>query len=162
MMIIRYTTEEDWETLRDIRLASLLDIPTAFGQLHASAVAYSETAWRDRAAGRSAAKFLLAYLQDATVGIIGHVINQHAEFNVIAMWVKSEYRGMHIAAGLMAAVKAQAMMERHHRIVLDVSPDNTRALAFYRRQGFVFLPEWEALASYPEITVQKMEWKAGK
>jgi ribosomal protein S18 acetylase RimI-like enzyme len=48
----------------------------------------------------------------------------------------------------------------HRRVVLDVSPDNARAAAFYRKLGFSFLPEWEPLASYPEITVQKMEWLA--
>jgi RimJ/RimL family protein N-acetyltransferase len=42
--------------------------------------------------------------------------------------------------------------------VLDVSPDNARAAAFYKKQGFVFLPEWEALESHPHIQVQKMEW----
>jgi hypothetical protein len=43
---------------------------------------------------------------------------------------------------------------------LGVSPDNVRASAFYRKQGFVFLPEWEPLASHPDIQVQKMEWRS--
>jgi ribosomal protein S18 acetylase RimI-like enzyme len=43
---------------------------------------------------------------------------------------------------------------------LDVSPDNERAAAFYRKHGFSFLPEWEALESHPDIEVQKMEWRA--
>ena len=46
------------------------------------------------------------------------------------------------------------------RLVLDVSPDNARAAAFYKKQGFVFLPEWEPLESHPHIQVQKMEWLA--
>jgi hypothetical protein len=51
-MMIRLTTEADWEVLREMRLASLLDTPTAFGVTHASAAANSEAQWRDRAAGR--------------------------------------------------------------------------------------------------------------
>jgi ribosomal protein S18 acetylase RimI-like enzyme len=67
---------------------------------------------------------------------------------------------MDVAARLVDAMKASAVSQGHARVVLDVSPDNGRAAAFYRRQGFAFLPEWEALASHPDISVQKMEWRA--
>jgi hypothetical protein len=37
---IRPTTEEDWEILKTIRLAALLDSPTAFGLSYATAASY--------------------------------------------------------------------------------------------------------------------------
>ena len=57
-------------------------------------------------------------------------------------------------------MKQCAVNNGHARLVLDVAPENARAVTFYQKQGFVFLPEWEALESHPHIRVQKMEWQA--
>ncbi|MBJ7311112.1 GNAT family N-acetyltransferase [Rugamonas sp. CCM 8940] len=160
MMIIRHTTEEDWATLKEIRLAALLDAPTAFGVSHASAAANSEAQWRERAATGYRVAFLLAYIDGVAVGLAGGGVSQAAEFNLIAMWVKPEHRGTAAAAGLVDGIKAHALAQGHRRVVLGVSPDNARAAAFYRKLGFAFLPEWEALDSHPHIQVQEMEWLA--
>lgn len=160
-MIIRSTTDEDWEVLKEIRLASLLDAPTAFGVSHATVAAYSDSDWRERAANRGQAQFLLALLNGKAVGMVGGVISATSDLNLIAMWVRHEYRGTVAAASLVDAIKERAVSHGHARVILDVSPDNERALAFYRKQGFSFLPEWEPLASHPDITVQKMEWRTG-
>lgn len=159
-MLIRYSTEADWLALKEIRLASLRDAPTAFGVSHASALANSDDDWRIRAARRGKAEFLLALVDGAAVGMVAHTVSEKAELNLIAMWVQPEYRGAAVASALVDAVKASAVALGHTRIVLDVSPDNARAAAFYRRQGFSFLPECEPLASHPHIQVQKMEWLA--
>ena len=161
-MIVRSTIEADWETLREIRLASLRDAPTAFGLTHATAAAYGDAQWRDRAAGRTRAEYLLAFVDGQAVGMIGGYVGEASEFNLIGMWVKPACRGTGAAAALVDAVKSRAVAQGHARVVLDVSPDNARAAAFYRRQGFSFLPEWEALESHPEIQLQKMEWRAGR
>ncbi|NML63519.1 GNAT family N-acetyltransferase [Massilia sp. RP-1-19] len=157
-MAIRPTTEEDWEVLREIRLASLADAPRAFGVTYATAAANSEAQWRDRAAGRGPGRFVLAFVDGIAVGMAGAVVSSAAEFNLIAMWVRPEYRGAGVACALVEAVTASAITRGYSRVVLDVSPANERAAAFYRKLGFVFLPEWEALESHPEVTVQKMEW----
>ena len=41
------------------------------------------------------------------------------------------------------------------------APGNGRAVAFYQRHGFAFLPGWEALASHPHVRVQKMACALG-
>jgi ribosomal protein S18 acetylase RimI-like enzyme len=155
---VRPTTEEDWEILKEIRLASLFDAPTAFGLTQATAAAYTESQWRDRAAGRSPAEYLLVFVNGEAVGMIGGFVSPALEFNLIAMWVKPAYRGMACAASLVDSIKTRALAQGHQRVVLCVSPDNERAVGFYRKQGFSFLPEWEALDSNPEIELQKMEW----
>lgn len=159
-MIIRGTTEEDWQTLKAIRLASLRDTPTAFGVTHASAAANTDEQWRDRAANRGPAQFQLAFIDGEAVGLAGSVVSEARELNLIAMWVAPACRGSGAAAALVAVVKARALAEGHAQLVLDVSPDNARAAAFYLKQGFVFLDAWEALASHPHIKVQKMAWRA--
>jgi ribosomal protein S18 acetylase RimI-like enzyme len=160
MLIIRATTEQDWEILKELRLASLLDAPTAFGLTQATAAAYTDSQWRDRAAGRSPAEYFVALTNGVAIGLIGGHVSPASEYNLIAMWVRPEYRGTAAAAGLVDAIKNCAAAQGHTRVVLEVSPSNERASAFYRKQGFSFLPEWEPLESHPEITLQKMEWLA--
>lgn len=155
---IRETIEDDWQELRRTRLAALRDAPTAFGVTHASAAAYTDDAWRDRAAGRGPARYLLAFDGNEAVGIVAHVPNAKRELELIAMWVAPSQRGTPTATCLVDGVKAYAIENRYSRVLLGVSPDNARASAFYQKQGFIFLPQWEALESHPDIQVQKMEW----
>lgn len=157
-MLIRHTTEQDWPILKALRLAALLDSPTAFGVSHASAAANSDQQWRDRAAARGPATYLLAFQGDMPVGMIGGVFNEAQEFNLIAMWLKPEHRGGGAAAALVEAMKAHALAQGQQRVVLDVAPTNARAAAFYAKLGFRFLPHWEPLESHPHIQLQKMEW----
>lgn len=159
-LVIRATEAADWQDLKATRLAALLDAPTAFGVSHASAAAYLDEDWQRRATSTVERAFLLAYIAGQPVGIAAHAVSGKGECNLLAMWVGPEYRGMGIAAALVDAVKQRAVASGHDRLVLDVSPDNARAAAFYQKQGFVFLPEWEPLDSHPHIQVQKMEWLA--
>lgn len=157
---IRATSPHEWRALKAIRLAALLDAPTAFGVSHASAAAQADEEWLQRASSSAQRTFFLAWDGQQAVGIAAQVVNSQGECQLIAMWVDPAYRGMDVAAQLVDAVKQCAMAHGHHRLMLDVAPDNARAAAFYRKQGFVFLPEWEPLASHPHIQVQKMEWLA--
>jgi len=166
-MIIRPTTEDDWAALKAVRLAALLDAPTAFGVSHAQAAAQTEAQWRERAAvadgARPKSEFWLACDDDAggaAVGMIGAVVDSQGHYNLIGMWVADERRGSGAARGLVDAVKTRAVALGHRRIVLDVAPENARAARFYLNQGFAFLDEWEPLASHPHIRVQKMAWQA--
>lgn len=158
MTEIRYTTEEDWPELKRVRLAALLDAPTAFGVTHASAAAYTDEAWRDRAAGRGPARYILAFEAGRAVGIVAHVPKADQELELIAMWVAPSHRGGRTASGLIDVVKAYAAENGDLRVLLGVSPENARASAFYQKQGFSFLPQWEALESHPSIQLQKMAW----
>jgi ribosomal protein S18 acetylase RimI-like enzyme len=157
---VRATTEEDWEILKTIRLAALQESPTAFGLSHATAAAYSEQQWRERASQATQREFLLAIHKEQAIGLIGGAVSPTQEYNLIAMWVHPVYRGKGIAGLLVDAIKARAIAGGHRRVVLSVSPDNALAANLYRRSGFVSLPEWEVLTSHPDIRVQKMEWQA--
>jgi GNAT superfamily N-acetyltransferase len=159
-MIIRLTTAADWRALKAIRLAALHDAPTAFGVTHAAAAAYTDEQWQTRAAGTDRAEYVLAFDDEQAVGIVAGVVSTKDEYNLIAMWVRPDYRGKGVAGRLIGAIKARAQSKGHRRIVLDVAPENASAANVYLRQGFAFLPEWEPLESHPEISVQKMEWIA--
>ena len=156
-ILIRRTAEQDWQILRNIRLAALIDSPAAFGVSHATALSYTDIEWKNRSAGRGQAKFTLALANGAAVGMVGFAVSSIGDFNLIAMWVSPEFRGGTAASMLVEAVKAEAVRHGHARVVLDVAPDNQRAVSFYQKLGFEFLPEWEPLESHPEIQLQKME-----
>lgn len=159
-MTIRLTAAADWRALKAIRLAALLDAPTAFGVTHATAAAYTDEQWQARAAGTDRAEYVLAFDDEQAVGIVAGVVSAKDEYNLIAMWVRPDYRGQGVAGRLIDAIKERALAKGHRRIVLDVAPENASAASLYLRQGFVFLPEWEPLESHPAISVQKMAWIA--
>ncbi|NHQ90793.1 GNAT family N-acetyltransferase [Janthinobacterium lividum] len=159
-MRIRSAIASDWPALKATRLAALLDAPTAFGASHASAAGFSDTDWQQRATSTPQRTFFLAFDGEQSIGLAAQVVAGNGECHLIAMWVHREYRGRDVAQSLVDAVKQCAVSNGHTRLVLDVAPENARAAAFYQKQGFVFLPEWEALESHPHIHVQKMEWLA--
>ncbi len=157
-MTIRPCLEKDWQLLKELRLAALLDAPTAFGVGHAAAAAYTERQWRERAAGPHPS-FWLAFLNGEAAGMIGSGLSRKNRYNLIAMWTAPHARGSGMAAQLVEAVKADAVARGHAQVFLDVAPENRRAARFYEKQGFVFMDEWEALASHPHIRVQTMQWR---
>ena len=159
-VIIRPTDAADWPALKAARLAALLDAPTAFGASHASAARFSDADWQQRSVSTPQRTFFLAFDGEQSIGLAAQVVAGNGECHLIAMWVQQEYRGMAVASALVDAVKQCAVHNGHARLVLDVAQENARAAAFYQKQGFVFLPEWEALESHPHIQVQKMEWLA--
>jgi ribosomal protein S18 acetylase RimI-like enzyme len=129
---------------------------------HETAVYYSEAVWQARAAGASDLEYFLGFVDGDAAGMIGASISPGGELKLIAMWARPEHRGTGVAAALVDAVKARAVQRGHASVVLSVSADNKRAVAFYRKLGFCFLPEWEPLASNPQISLQKMVWRAEK
>ncbi|WP_063913490.1 GNAT family N-acetyltransferase [Pseudomonas sp. p21] len=156
-MDVRSTETKDWMLLKQVRLAALLDTPTAFGVSYQTAAAYNDEQWKERASS-AGTEFWLAFEQDRPVGMIGAAVSSANRFNLIGMWVEPAARGSGAAAQLVEAVKARATVKGFDRVFLDASPDNARASNFYLKQGFTFLDEWEPLESHPHIAVQTMLW----
>jgi RimJ/RimL family protein N-acetyltransferase len=158
-MEVRLTEAKDWMLLKQVRLAALSNTPTAFGVSYETAAAYTDAQWQERASAATGTEFWLAFIDGKPVGMIGGGISQKNRFNLIGMWAEPSVRGSGIASRLVEAVKSRALQKGHDCIFLDVSPDNARATNFYLREGFVFVDEWEPLASHPHITVQTMVYR---
>lgn len=82
-MEIVATQGEDWRRLKQVRLAALLDTPTALGVSYTTAAAYTETQWRARAASLAGPEFWLALEGDNPVGMIGGGKDAAKRFNLI-------------------------------------------------------------------------------
>ena len=156
-LIIWQTSEEDWEMLKLVRLESLKDSPDAFLATYEQAQKYSELQWRKLASQKSQFQFFLAIKNHKAVGIVGGTTNTTLEFSLIAMWVNSEFRGCGIADYLISTIKAYALHQGHTKIFLNVSPQNSRAVRFYLRHGFYFIPEWDTSPLSSGETTKKMQ-----
>lgn len=157
---VRLTIEEDWEILKTVRLESLLDSPDVFSATYAIVEKYSESEWRDRAAHKTKYQYILAIKDTQAIGIVGGIQNSAPDFNLVAMWVNPKFRGKGIADILISTIKELAISKGHNRIVLSVSPGNSRAVDVYSRHGFVFISEWEVLPLSSGEKNQKMECSA--
>lgn len=158
-MKIQATEEQDWMILKEIRLAALLDTPTAFGVSYQTAITNSDEQWKQRASSETQPKFWLAFKGDTAIGMIGAGLDQENRYNLIAMWVEPESRQLGVAQRLVNAVKSDAINKGLTEVFLDVSPDNLKASQFYTKQGFTFINEKKLLASNPHIQVQTMKWQ---
>jgi ribosomal protein S18 acetylase RimI-like enzyme len=143
--------------LKQVRLAAILDTPTAFGVRYQTAAKYTDEQWKDRASSAGTA-FWLAFDSDKPIGMVGAAVSSANRYNLIGMWIALSARGSGVATQLVEAVKARAIDQGFDGVFLDVSPDNARASNFYLKQGFAFLDEWEPLESHPYISVQTMRW----
>lgn len=159
-MKIRATEERDWVILKEIRLAALLDTPTAFGVSYQTAITNSDEQWKQRASSETQPKFWLAFKDDNAIGMIGAGVDQTERYNLIAMWVEPKSRGLGVAEHLVNAVKSDAINRGFNQVFLGVSLDNLRASQFYRKQGFFFIGEEQPLASHPDVQVQTMKWQS--
>lgn len=142
---IRTVRAEEWELLRELRLAALADpaASVAFNETYEDAVRQGEQFWRRRAAqgaeGRSAETFIGEdeaqgeYWAGSTT-----VLDEGENAHVVGVYVRPEYRGTGLAEGLLRAAEEWASMRPHmKRMLLHVHEHNPRAEAFYTRIGYV-------------------------
>ncbi|MCF6378900.1 GNAT family N-acetyltransferase [Nocardioides KLBMP 9356] len=126
---------DEWETFRDVRLASLAEAPGAFGASYDDWVHAPESRWRSRLTD---VPFTVVAMSDGRgVGVVsGAQADGHVE--LISMWVAPDDRGTGLAGRLIDAV-AEWASSGGHDTYLMVRDDNARALAAYEKAGFVDL-----------------------
>jgi putative acetyltransferase len=83
---------------------------------------------------------LMAHVDGRLVGNLGlrpdpHPCSRHVSW--VGMSVARGHRSLGVGAALLAVAKHWAAGAGFERLVLGVFPENTRAIAFYEREGFV-------------------------
>jgi RimJ/RimL family protein N-acetyltransferase len=139
---VRPVSSGDWEQLRDLRLRSLEEDPAAFGSTYEEACSATEAEWRERAAtserGDEQRWFAAVDESGAWVGIaLAHGAGQDADARLFGMWVAPAARGTGVATALCDACSGWAGMHGHPGIVLGAFLQNERAIAAYRKAGFI-------------------------
>ncbi len=141
-MTVRRITPDQYALHRRIRLAALLDAPTAFSTTYADAVARTGESWREmtiRCSGGTDGSTFFAYDDSGeAVGMVGGFRdnNDPDADHLVAMWVAPIARGSGAADALVAAVLAWARAIPAKRVITAVTAGNDRALRLYERMGF--------------------------
>jgi GNAT superfamily N-acetyltransferase len=153
MVLVRAVAAEEWQALRDIRLAALRDAPYAFGSTHAEASAFTEQDWRTRAAGGAT---FLAYLPEVCsaepAGLAGGYLAVPGTAELVSMWVNPRARGRGIGEALIAKVAEWAEREAGATTLhLWVTEINKHAYQLYERCGFTPTGERQPLPSDPSL-----------
>jgi ribosomal protein S18 acetylase RimI-like enzyme len=147
----------NWRTYRDVRLASLLDTPLAFGSTYAAEAAFADDGWLARL--HSGSSTWLAVLADLPVGTVASFRfpeQGEDETCLVGMWVAGHARGTGVADALVTAVLDDARSRGLVRVTLDVADGNGRARAFYERMGFRPTGRQGALPHDPRVVELEM------
>jgi GNAT superfamily N-acetyltransferase len=153
-MPVRRLTEDDWATLRALRIAALTDAPDAFGSNLERELAFDEETWRARL--KQTARVTIVMEKDGEpIGLAGGVQEGH-EAELVSMWVAPAARGKGVAAALIGAVLAWAAGAGCRRISLWVTAGNDPAYALYLAQGFTPTGEREPLPDRPRLEELRM------
>ena len=160
MAVIREITMDDWELMRDVRLAALADAPSAFASSYAREAAFTRVHWQRRINERSVT--FLAYdtadgAADGTVpaGLAGVYIEDLTP-DVVSMWVRPRFRGRGVGEALLEATAAWAKSRSHPVLYLWVIETNTPARRLYERCGFTPTGESMPLPSDPSLPEIRM------
>ncbi len=108
-------TEDDWETLKALRLAALADAPDSFGPTVESAREQPESYWRGWARSRAGRlQAWAAFRGREPVGLISAGVPHEAVGHLGALWVAPAERGAGLAARLLEVAAAWCADVRLH------------------------------------------------
>ena len=147
-------TESNWESLKNIRLESLLDSPDAFGLTYHEAKEIPDEKWKSIASEVYGLKFFLARCNGEGVGLVGGV-HTEGQYELVSMWVKPEKRNGGIGVSLVKELLSHAESQGFTSVVLNVSLKNKAAYSLYSKVGFRALKETGGSSG---IELKKMVW----
>jgi|SRR5271165_3196548 len=146
-VLVRQPGADDWQALRDIRLAALRDAG-AFGSTYAREAAFGEADWRRRIAGGGT---FLAYLPEVSAsepaGLAGGYPERPGLVDFLSMYVRPTARGRRVGEALVASVIEWAGMRNAASVHLWVTEVNKPARLLYERCGFTLTGERQSLPS---------------
>lgn len=159
---VRRITADDWQLLRELRLASLADAPDAFGQRYEEAGLTDERDWqanaRASASGDRRAWFV-AWRGRAAAGLVQGRRRAPSDCLLFSMWVAPEARRQGTGRTLVQAVEDWGRGWGATRVVLWVIAGNEPAIRFYESIGFRRLsdgPDAESGRLYGALAMERL------
>jgi GNAT superfamily N-acetyltransferase len=145
MVLVRATTRDDWQAMREIRLQALRDAPDAFASNYAKETAFEPAEWHRRAARDGS---FLAFLPGGELaGLAGGFEEEPAVVELVSMFVRPQARGHGVGEALVDAVTAWASSRDAKSVHLWVTETNKPAIRLYERCGFTATAERQPLPS---------------
>ena len=134
VIVLTRVEPEDWQRLRDVRLAALAESPEMFGSNLAKEQSFDEAEWRRRAARPAT---FLASRDGVDVGMAG-VYEFDGGWCVMGMWLAPVARGTGVVEALVNACESVAQAAGATTVALGVMEDNPRGRRAYLRLGYDF------------------------
>jgi RimJ/RimL family protein N-acetyltransferase len=131
----------DWTAYRTMRLEALRNHPTAFGSSYEDNLLHEDGHWQQRVTTQDEREALyFAWHEGRLIGMTGIYRDlgrkQLHAAEVWGVYVKPEWRGLHIAEALIEACLDWARKKKVVIARLGVAVDNLPALRCYERCGF--------------------------
>jgi len=154
--LIRAVALDDWQVMRDVRLAALREAPQAFGSTYAREASFTEAQWRGRISDRAVT--YVAYLPDLAepAGIAGAYVEDDGSAELVSMWVRPAARGHKVGESLIEATASWARSNDFDTLYLWVTESNAQARRLYERYGFTETGERQPLPSDPAVPEIRM------
>lgn len=156
MVLMREITADDWELMRDVRLAALAEAPSAFGSTYAREADFTEEQWRGRISERSVTFFAHEETADTTPAGLAGVYVEDGAAELVSMWVRPSARGLGVGEALVEAAAAWAKTRDFGTLFLWVTESNAPAVRLYERLGFTPTGERQPLPSDPALAEIRM------
>lgn len=141
MISIRRIHPGEGQLYKELRLASLIESPSAFSSTYESALGRSPESWNEQADGTAEGKdrcTFIAFSDGTSVGIAAiYRDNQKKEQGeILQVWISPDFRGSGVAGELVKAILQWSKENGFQRVLAKVTPGNDRALRFYEKCGF--------------------------
>ena len=147
---------DDWLRLRDLRLASLLDAPDAFGGNHELESAFSEAQWRETFEKLA---YIVASIDGEDIAIMS-IEPLRGDFGaqcwIGGCWSNPDYRGGGALRAMFDYLDSIAEARGWGIQGLGVFVANESAIAAYEKLGFVAMGDPQESARKPGNYYQRM------
>jgi GNAT superfamily N-acetyltransferase len=156
MLVVREVSPDEWEVLRDVRLAALREAPYAFGSTYAREAPFTREQWLARLGRDDAVTFFARLPELAEPAGLAGVLEEAGAADVVSMWVRPGARGRGVGAALIDAAAGWAKDRGHEALYLWVTESNAPARKLYERCGFMPTGERQPLPSDPSLPEIRM------
>jgi GNAT superfamily N-acetyltransferase len=139
---VRRVRPDEWQEVKQVRLAMLADTPSAFVTTIDEALAHDDQVWIERAAIGSVGDAQATVLAVGADGPVGMAVGLGKErFDVpvlviVSVFVAEPYRGTGVAEEIFNQLEAWGRSWGASNSTLWVEDGNDRALGFYRKIGY--------------------------
>ena len=155
-VLIRRVDEDDWQTVRDVRMRALRESPDAFGSTLTREERFAESHWRMRL--RTSATWVAlddAQVPRGLVSLVQEPGSPEDDRHVVSLWVAPEVRRRGVGWSLLDAVVRAAAAQEATTVSLWVADDNPSAVDLYVRAGFTRTGERQVLPRNPDRTEER-------
>lgn len=139
--MIREANPSDAERFRELRLFALQESPTAFGADYQTNLNRPPAYWHERLKKDESSTIFFAEYEHDLVGMMGIEQGQSPKTRhgaeIWGVFVRPEWRGLHIAETLIDACVEWAKSININIIKLGVLAASTSAIRCYQRCGFI-------------------------